>query len=133
MAIYAKVLRVPRFAVLIASTMLTRIPYAINGLAVILFLRAETGSFATAGLAAGGLALGAGIAAPLVGRLVDRRGAILLMPVAVGHAVAILSLWALGVSGAPLRAPRCVRRVGRPVLPALWLGSEIALAGDDGR
>ena len=104
MAIYARVLRVPRFAVLIASTMLTRIPYAINGLAVILFLRAETGSFATAGLAAGGLALGAGIAAPLVGRLVDRRGAILLMPVAVGHAAAILSLWVLGVSGAPSEA-----------------------------
>src|SRR5688500_14023975 len=101
MAIYARVLKVPRFAVLIASTMLTRIPYAINGLAVILFLRAETGSFAIAGLAAGGLALGAGIAAPLVGRLVDRRGALLLMPVAIGHAAAILSLWALGISGAP--------------------------------
>jgi MFS family permease len=101
MGIYARVLRVPRFAVLIAATMLTRIPYAINGLATILFLRAETGSFATAGLAAGGLALGAGIAAPLIGRLVDRRGAILLMPVAVGHSAAILSLWALGASGAP--------------------------------
>ena len=93
----------PRFAVLIASTMLTRIPYAINGLAVILFLRAETGSFATAGLAAGGLALGAGIAAPLVGRLVDRRGAVLLMPVAVGHAAAIISLWVLA---SPMRRPR---------------------------
>lgn len=81
--------------------MLTRIPYAINGLATILFVRAETGSFATAGLAAGGLAIGAGIAAPLIGRLVDRRGAILLMPVAFGHAAAILSLWILGVSGAP--------------------------------
>ncbi len=101
MATYARVLRVPGFAILIASTMLTRIPYAINGLAVILFISAETGSFATAGLAAGGLAIGAGIAAPLVGRLVDRRGAVLLMPVAVGHAAAIISLWALGASGAP--------------------------------
>jgi MFS family permease len=101
MEIYGRVLRVPRFAVLIASTMLTRIPYAINGLATILFIRAETGSFGTAGLAAGGLAIGAGIAAPLIGRLVDRRGAVLLLPVAVGHAAAILSLWVLGVSDAP--------------------------------
>ncbi len=73
---------VPAFAVLITSTMITRLPFAINGLAVILFLRAETGSFATAGLAAGALALGAGIGAPLAGRLVDRRGAVMLMPLA---------------------------------------------------
>ena len=100
MGIYAKVLKVPGFAVLITSTMITRLPFAINGLAVILFLRAETGSFATAGLAAGALALGAGIGAPVAGRLVDRRGAVMLMPLAFGHAAAILSLWALGEDGA---------------------------------
>ncbi|MDQ2677065.1 MAG: MFS transporter [Actinomycetota bacterium] len=96
MQTYSRVLKVPGFAVLITSTMVTRLTYAINGLATILFLRAETGSFATAGLAAGALALGAGIGAPVAGRLVDRRGAILLMPLAIGHAAAILSLWALG-------------------------------------
>ncbi|HYH61592.1 MAG TPA: MFS transporter [Solirubrobacterales bacterium] len=100
MGIYAKVLKVPGFAVLITSTMVTRLPFAINGLAVILFLRAETGSFATAGLAAGALALGAGIGAPVAGRLVDRRGAVMLMPLAFGHAAAILSLWALGEADA---------------------------------
>lgn len=104
MANYARVLRVPGFAVLITSTMITRLPFAINGLAVILFLRAETGSFATAGLAAGALALGAGVGAPLAGRLVDRRGAVMLMPLATGHAVAILSLWALGEAGATTAA-----------------------------
>ena len=80
--------------------MITRLPFAINGLAVILFLRAETGSFATAGFAAGALALGAGIGAPVAGRLIDRRGAVMLIPLASGHAVAILSLWALGESDA---------------------------------
>ena len=100
MANYARVLRVPGFAVLITSTMVTRLTYAINGLATILFLRAETGSFATAGLAAGALAIGAGIGAPLAGRIVDRHGAIFLMPLAIGHAAAILSLWALGANGA---------------------------------
>ncbi|MDQ3758797.1 MAG: MFS transporter [Actinomycetota bacterium] len=101
MGIYAQVLKVPGFAVLITSTMITRLPFAINGLAVILFLRVETGSFATAGFAAGALALGAGIGAPLAGRLIDRRGAVILMPLAFGHAVAILLLWALGAADAP--------------------------------
>ncbi|CAN5211160.1 MFS transporter [soil metagenome] len=96
MANYAKVLKVPGFAVLIASTTLTRLPFAINGLAVLLFLRETTGSFGTAGLAAGALALGAGIGAPAASRLVDRRGAIALLPLACGHAIALLSLWGLG-------------------------------------
>lgn len=100
MGIYARVLKVPGFAVLITATTITRLPFAINGLAVILFLQAETGSFATAGLAAGALALGAGIGAPIAGRVVDRRGAVMLVPLAAGHATAILSLWALGDAGA---------------------------------
>lgn len=104
MANYANVLKVPGFAVLIVSTMVTRLAFAINGLATILFLRAETGSFATAGLAAGALALGAGMGAPMVGRIVDRFGAIFLMPFAIGHATMLLSLWALGVGGAALGA-----------------------------
>ena len=100
MAVYGKVLRVPGFAVLIAATTLTRVPFAINGLAVILFMREATGSFGTAGLVAGALALGAGFGAPMVGRLVDRRGALLLLPVALVNALAVLSLWALGAAGA---------------------------------
>jgi len=104
MAIYRRVLGVPGFAVLITSTMITRLPFAINGLAVILFLRAETGSFATAGLAAGALALGAGIGAPLAGRVIDRRGAVMMIPLAAGHATGILTLWALGEAGAPTAA-----------------------------
>lgn len=101
MAIYRKVLAVPGFAVLIASTTLTRVPFAINGLAVILFVRAETGSFATAGVVAGALALGAAVSAPVISRLVDSRGVIMLVPLATVNAGAILLLIALGKSGAP--------------------------------
>lgn len=104
MGIYSRVLSVPGFGILIAAVAITRLPFAINGLATILFLSAETGSFATAGLAAGALALGAGIGAPLAGRMIDRRGAVMLIPLATGHAVAILSLWALGEAGAPTAA-----------------------------
>ena len=42
----------------LSGALLTRLPFAINGLAVLLYLRGETGSFGTAGLVAGALALG---------------------------------------------------------------------------
>jgi MFS family permease len=96
MAIYGRILRVPGVAVLIAAATLTRLPFAINGLAVILFMRDATGSFATAGLVAGSLALGAGMGAPFAARLVDRRGAVWLLPLAIVHGAAILALWGLG-------------------------------------
>ena len=101
MAIYGRILRVPGVALLIAATTLTRIPFAINALAVILFLRETTGSFATAGLAAGALALGAGIGAPVAARVIDRHSAAMLLPLAVIHGAAILLLLGLGEAGAP--------------------------------
>lgn len=104
MSIYGRILRVPHVAVLIASTTITRLPFAINGLAVILFLRETTGSFATAGLTAGALALGAGVGAPLAARFVDRRGVGILMPMALVHAAAVLAIWALGAASAPTAA-----------------------------
>ena len=81
---------------LIAATLITRLPFAINGLAVVLFLRETTGSFGVAGLVTGALALGAACGAPLAGRLVDRRGARMLIPLAATHAGAVLGIWALG-------------------------------------
>ena len=56
---YGEVLRVPHVATLIAATLLARFPIGINALALILYLRDETGSFAIAGVVAGGLAAGA--------------------------------------------------------------------------
>lgn len=101
MSLYGRILRSPRVAVLILATTLSRLPFAINGLAILLFLRAETGSFAIAGLTTGALALGGGLASPFVARLVDRRGLNVLMPLAFIYAAAILGLWALGEAGAP--------------------------------
>lgn len=100
MAAYARLLRVPHLAVLLAATVVGRLPVAINGLAVILFLREQTGSFATAGLVAGALALGSAAGAPAAARLVDRRGTPMLLPLALVHAAAVLAVWALGAAGA---------------------------------
>jgi MFS family permease len=101
MGVYAKLLRVPNVAVLLVATTVMRLPFAINSLAVLLFVREVTGSFASAGLTAGALALGAAFGAPAAARLVDRRGVAMLLPLAFGHAAALLAIWALGSAEAP--------------------------------
>jgi MFS family permease len=99
---YAEVLRVPHVATLIAATLIARFPIGINALALILYLREETGSFAIAGVVAGGLAAGAGIGAPVQGRLVDGFGARrVLVPLGVIHAAALGSVVGLSELGAP--------------------------------
>jgi hypothetical protein len=55
MAVYLRLLRLPRLGRLLLAMLLARLPIGVNGLAIVLFLRAETGSFATAGLVAGAL------------------------------------------------------------------------------
>ena len=75
MVTYRRLLRAPRFAPLLGATLLARLPIGINGLAVVLFLRAQHASFSVAGAAAGALALGTGLGAPLCARAVDKLGA----------------------------------------------------------
>jgi MFS family permease len=98
---YLRILRVPRLAPLLTTTLLARLPIGINGLAVVLFLRAETGSFAVAGAAAGALALGNGVGAPVAARLVDALGPWVLLALAGAHALGLGGLVLLGYAGAP--------------------------------
>ena len=127
MSAYARLLRIPHVAVLLAATIVIRLPFAINGLAVILFLREIGESFATAGLVAGALALGSAVGAPAAARLVDRRGVGMLVPLAMLQAAAVLAIWALGAASAPataLAAAGLVAGVAFPpagaVLRARW-------------
>lgn len=88
-------------AALFGATLIARLPIGINGLAVVLFLRAETGSFSVAGAVAGGLAFGVGAGAPLMGRVVDREGARVLLPLACCNAAGLIALLMAGSAGAP--------------------------------
>ena len=117
MRAYARVLRVPRMRALLVSTVLARMPIGINSLAVVLFLRAETGSFATAGAAAGGLALGAGLGAPVNARLVDRLGTRVLIALAFVHAALLGAIVATGRLDAPAVALVAVSLLAGAALP----------------
>jgi len=101
---YLAILRHGRVGVLLLAALMARLPIGINGLAVVLFLREQMGSFAVAGAVAGGLALGTAVGAPFIGRLVDRAGTRVLVPLAAGNAATLLVLVALGSSGAPAAA-----------------------------
>jgi MFS family permease len=99
---YAAVLRVPHVAALIAATLLARFPIGINALAIVLYLRAERGSFAVAGAVAGALAAGSGVGAPIQGRLVDAFGQRrVLVPLGIVHAGALGALVLGTEAGAP--------------------------------
>jgi len=128
---YARVLRAPHVAPLLAAAVVARMPIGIGALAIVLFLREETGSYGRAGVVAGAFALGGAVGAPAIGRLVDRFGQTrVLVPVALGHAAGLGALVALGLLGAPLTLLMAtalvtgicippISAVLRPLLPGL--------------
>jgi MFS family permease len=87
---------------LVASSLLARLPIGINALAIVLYLREQTGSFAIAGAVSGTVAAGSGFGAPVQGRLVDRVGARrVLVPLAFVHALALGAIVGFAELGAP--------------------------------
>jgi hypothetical protein len=114
---YMEILRTPRVARLFGASLLARLPIGINGLAVVLLVEAETGSFGSAGAASGALALGAGLGAPLMGRAIDALGERVLLALAGLHAAALLGLIGLVGAGAPTAALVATAFAGGVALP----------------
>jgi MFS family permease len=118
---YLQIIRLPHLGRLLAASLVARLPMGINGLAIVLLLRAETGSFGVAGATAGALALGSGLGAPLAGRLIDALGPRLLLLLAGVHAAGLLGLVALARGGAPAAGVREAEDGRRAVAEALRL------------
>lgn len=125
---YAAVLQAPHVLRLLTTALVSRAPIGVDGLAIVLFVRAEYGSYATAGAVAACFAAGAAVVGPLMGRLVDRLGARrVLVPLALAHAAGLGALILLGSAGVPapvlfvtaLLAGSSIPPVGS-VLRALW-------------
>lgn len=117
---YGQLFRAPHVATMTAAALLARVPLGIIGLATILFLREETGSYARAGAVAAAFAIGTALAAPLAGRLVDRLGPVrVLVPMSVVHATGVSLLVVLGYGGAPTGVLLAVAFVGGCALPPI--------------
>jgi MFS family permease len=94
-------MRTPGVTAIVLATLIGRLPIGISGLAILLYVREVSGSFAAAGACAGALALGSASGAPLQGRLVDRRGVGALLPMACVHGTGLVLVWVLGAARAP--------------------------------
>src|SRR3954471_20612372 len=96
LARYAATMRTPHARPLVASTVVARTPVAVLSLALVLFVRERTGSYAAAGAIAAAYVLTSGLCAPLLGRLVDRIGQTrVLLPLTVVHVCALAGVVAL--------------------------------------
>lgn len=101
MSRFREFLSVPGTVRLLASSLAGRLPLGMSSLALLLLVRLQTGSFATAGLTVGAFTLSSAAASPLQGILVDRVGArwVLLM-LAGAQAGALTALVIAAQSGA---------------------------------
>jgi MFS family permease len=122
------VLSGPQVGVLAAASIVSRLPFGMGAIALVIFVHARTGSFAIAGLVSGFYTLAFALAGPLLGRLVDRRGAWpVLLPASGVCSLALLATVAIGEGGAatlPLVAASAVAGAAMPpisgVLRRTW-------------
>jgi MFS family permease len=100
---YARILATPHVPAMMLAAVVARLPIGIDSLAIVLFLRERTGSYAAAGIVSAAFAVGGGAGAPVEGRLIDRFGhRRVLVPLAVLHAGGLAVLVALALLGAPI-------------------------------
>jgi len=90
---YRALFSVPGFTRLLVSSVLARLPSGMFSLAILLLVRARSGSFLAAGVAVGAFALAGALAGPLLGALVDRVGQTrVLAPAALGQGALLVAM-----------------------------------------
>ena len=100
---------------LFATSIIARVPLAMFSIGLLVHAEHLTSSFGAAGLVAGAYAVALGVGGPLLGRLVDRRGQILVLLSSALATTVLLVAAALMPVGAPV-----------PVLVALAAGIGLA-------
>jgi MFS family permease len=117
---YPLLLRPPGARALLIAALVGRIPIGVFSLAIVLVVRRQTGSFAQAGIATAAFAIGAGLVAPLQGRLVDRIGQpAVLVPSGLLNAAALGGLVIAAESSAPTSVLAVLAALGGAAVPPL--------------
>ena len=99
---YAALLALPHLKATIIASVIGRLPIGIAGLAILLLAQSASGSFARAGATTGCYVAGLATVAPLLGRLIDRRGPRAVLPICGGvYPVALCALVASLLASAP--------------------------------
>jgi predicted MFS family arabinose efflux permease len=97
------VLSAPGAKALLGSSILARLPLAMFSIALLVHAQRLTGSFAVAGMVSGAYAISGAVSAPLLGRLVDRRGQTgVLVSGATVTALALVAVGLLPPGSSPL-------------------------------
>ena len=103
LARYGALFRVPHVRRLVLSGMLARLPAGMIGLALLLLVREQGGSYAAAGGVSAAYFVSTAVGAPIAGRLVDRRGqARILFSRALIFPALLVAVCVLAVADAPL-------------------------------
>jgi MFS family permease len=116
---YAAALRASGVAWPFAASLLGRLPMGAVGLVFILRTEQLTGSYAAGGLAAGVYALALGVTAPMLGRVIDRRGqTAVLLGGAIVQAAALVAFALLpdGTGSGPILALAVLAGAAQPPL-----------------
>jgi MFS family permease len=116
---YHAILRTPQVPRLMSAAVLGRLPIGMAGLALVLLVRHAAGSYALAGLVAGAFALGAGLAAPLMGRIVDRNGQTRLLLASAVVCAAAFSGLALVAEVGPMALLPALAAIAGATLPPI--------------
>jgi hypothetical protein len=102
LAAYREVMRTPGAWPIAIASLVARMPNGMGGVALVLFLHEQTGSFASAGLVTGAMVLGMGGTGPVLARLIDRFGArSVLLSGGLIAAATLVAIFFLGRAGAP--------------------------------
>jgi MFS family permease len=100
-----RLLAIPQVRELASASALARMPFGMGGVALVIFVHSRTDSFGAAGVVTGAYTFSFAVAGPVLGRLVDRRGARrVLLPAAILSALAMLAIVVLGETDAPIAA-----------------------------
>ena len=100
---YSALLQAREVREIFAASLIGRLPIGITGLAILLFVQMSRGSFGEGGAATACYVGGLSLAAPLLGRVIDRHGprGVLLASATLFPAALAAFVWAIERLGAP--------------------------------